>query len=83
MHHFVVKFLQNFLRLERQEGIDPSNQNPADVLGLADKFRPPPPALRTCLPGNFERFDAHRLTVDDEVGQLLRYSLRLKTQRLQ
>ena len=30
MHHFVVKF-PNYLRLRRQEGIDPPNQNPADV----------------------------------------------------
>ena len=32
MHHFVVKFSQ-FLRLSRQGGIDPLNQNPADVPG--------------------------------------------------
>jgi len=31
MHHFVVKFFENFLRLRRQGGIDPRNQNSADV----------------------------------------------------
>jgi len=30
MHHFVVRF-SNFLHLRRQGGIDPPNQNPADV----------------------------------------------------
>jgi len=30
MHNFVVN-LQNFLFLRRQGGIDPPNQNPADV----------------------------------------------------
>jgi len=30
MHHFVVKFSQ-FFRLKRQGGIDPPNQNPAEV----------------------------------------------------
>ena len=30
MHHFVVKFSKYF-RLRRQRGIDPPNQNPADV----------------------------------------------------
>ena len=34
MHHFVVKFSKNFLCLNRQEGIDSPNQNPADALGI-------------------------------------------------
>jgi len=33
MHHFVAKFSKKFLRLRRQGGIDPPNQNPADALG--------------------------------------------------
>jgi len=31
MHHFVVNLKKYFLRLRRQGGIDPPNQNPADV----------------------------------------------------
>jgi len=36
MHHFVViAYFLNILRLRRQGGIDPPNQNPADVPGDA------------------------------------------------
>jgi len=31
MHHFVVKFSEKKFRLRQQVGIDPPNQNPADV----------------------------------------------------
>jgi len=38
MHHFVVKF-QKKIRLRRQGGIDPPNQNLADVPGKSTERR--------------------------------------------